>query len=377
VGEDVLEFGLGLLGYHGCWDDVAFAERHGFATAGFVDSPLLGGETFACMALAAAATQRIRLGPFLAVPGNRSSAVTAQGVATINRLAPGRTFLALGTGYTSRNTFGLPPVAARRLRDFALACRGLLDGEAVEHSEGERSRLVEFAQPGGDGDYIALAPRIPVYIAGDGPKALSAAGEAGDGWVTTLQRGDVMGGAPELFTELFTQSRAAVRAAALAAGRELPADLYTMWSNTICVLEPGESAISERVLARVGAYAMMPFHSWADDPRIGEFLPPAVAERLELYEREVLARFPGGAADRHRYTHRGHLSHLQPGEEGVLTEEIVRMTTLTGSAEEIAERLHALAAAGLRNLSIWAPPPLTREVVAEVHEQLMPLLRGP
>lgn len=372
MGEGVLEFGLGVLGYHGCWDDVAFAERHDFATAGFVDSPLLGGETFACMALAAAATAAIRLGPFLAVPGNRSAAVTAQGVATINRLAPGRVFLALGTGYTSRNTFGLPPVPARRLRDFALACRGLLDGDAVEHSEGERSRLVEFAQPAGGVDYIELAPRIPVYVAGDGPRALCAAGEAGDGWVTTLQRGDVMGGAPELFA----QSLAAVRAAASAAGRALPDDLYTMWSNTICVLGPGESATSERVLARVGAYAMMPFHSWADDPRIGEFLPPAVAERLELYEREVLARFPGGAAERHRYTHRGHLSHLQPGEDRVLTEEIVRMTTLTGSAEEIAQRLHALAAAGLRNLSIWAPPPLTREVVLEVHEQLMPLLRG-
>ena len=34
-----LELGLGVMGYHGCWDDVAFAEGHGFATAGFVDSP--------------------------------------------------------------------------------------------------------------------------------------------------------------------------------------------------------------------------------------------------------------------------------------------------------------------------------------------------
>ena len=38
---------------------------------------------------------------------------------------------------------------------------------------------------------------------------------------------------------------------------------------------------------------MMPFHSWADDPRIAEHLPPVVAERLELYQREVLDSFPG------------------------------------------------------------------------------------
>ncbi|HUB76497.1 MAG TPA: hypothetical protein VL977_05535, partial [Solirubrobacteraceae bacterium] len=146
---------------------------------------------------------------------------------------------------------------------------------------------------------------------------------------------------------------------------------YTIWSNTLCLLRPGERPTSQRVLRRVGAYAMMPFHSWADNPGIAEHLPHAVRERLELYEREVLARFPG---PRHSHTHRGHLSHLQPGEERVLTDEIVRMTTLTGDAEEIAERLRALEAAGLRNLSLWAPPPLTRELVSEVAEQLVPLL---
>jgi 5,10-methylenetetrahydromethanopterin reductase len=363
----VLEFGLGLMGYHGCWDDVAFAERHGFATAGFVDSPLLGGDPFVSMALAAAATERIRLGPFLAVPSNRGAATTAGAVATVNRLAPGRVFLALGTGYTSRNTFGLPALPAAALRDHARACRGLLDGGVIEHSEGERVRQIGFGQL--ERDYLDLSGPIPVYVAGDGPKALRAVGEAGDGWVTTLQYADVMGNA----AEVFAASLATVRDAARAAGRGLERP-YAMWSNTICVLAPGERPTSPRVLARVGAYAMMPFHSWADDPRIAAHLPPAVVERLDLYEREVLARFPGGPAERHRFTHRGHLSHLQPGEELVLSDEIVRMTTLTGSAEEIAQRLRALRDVGLSNLSIWAPPPMTREVVREVSQRIAPLL---
>ena len=50
------------------------------------------------------------------------------------------------------------------------------------------------------------------------------------------------------------------------------------------------------------------------------------------------------------------------------------MTTLTGSAEEIADRLRELDRAGLDNLSIWAPPPLTREAVSEVFERIVPLL---
>jgi Luciferase-like monooxygenase len=357
----MLDFGLGLLGYHGCWEDAAFAERHGFQTAGFVDSPLLGGETYACMALAAHQTSTLRVGPFLAVPSNRSAATTAQGVATINRLAPGRAFLALGTGYTARNTFGLPALPAARLREYARSVRSLLDGELAHEREGERELSLRLQQ---SADYIDLERRIPIYLAADGPKALSVAGGLGEGWVTTLQYASVM----ENAAAVFAGSLAAARAAGLAE------DAYTIWSNTICVLEPGERPTSPRVLRRVGAYAMMPFHSWADNPAIAAQLPPAVAQRLELYEREVLARFPGGAAERHHFTHRGHLSHLQPGEEKVLSDEIVRMTTLTGSAEEIAGVLRELAAVGLRNLSVWAPPPLTREVVVEVAERIRPLL---
>ena len=361
-----MDFGLGLMGYHGCWDDAAFAEGHGFTSAGFVDSPLLGGETFAVMALAAQATESMRLGTFLAVPSNRIAPIAAQGIATINRLAPGRTFFGIGTGYTSRNTFGLPALPVRRLRRYAEECRGLLAGAAVAFEDPVGTRNIRF---GHEGDYVATDPAIPIYLAADGPRALAAAGEVGDGWITTLQYSDVMADSDQVFAA----SLARVRAAAADAGREFdPA--ATMWSNTLCVLREGESATSPRVLERVGAYAMMPFHSWADRPEVGEHLPPPIRERLEVYRREVIDRHPVAAEDRHQETHRGHLSHLRPGEAEVLTEEIVRMTTLTGTAAEIAARLEALAAAGLGNVSLWFPPALTREGVLEVEREIMPLL---
>jgi alkanesulfonate monooxygenase SsuD/methylene tetrahydromethanopterin reductase-like flavin-dependent oxidoreductase (luciferase family) len=361
-----MDFGLGLMGYHGCWEDAAFAERHGFTSAGFVDSPLLGGETFACMALAARETETMRLGTFLAVPSNRIAPISAQGIATINRLAPGRTFLGIGTGYTSRNTFGLPPLPVRRLRRYAEECRGLLAGEAIAFEDPAGTRAIRF---GHEGDYVTTEPPIPIYLAGDGPRALAAVGEVGDGWITTLQYSDVMGNSDEVFAA----SLAKVREAAAAVGRDLdPA--ATMWSNTLCVLREGESATSPRVLERVGAYAMMPFHSWADRPETGEHLPPPIRERLDVYRREVMDRHPVPAEHFHQETHRGHLSHLRPGEAAVLTEDIVRITTLTGTASEIATRLEALSAAGLGNLSIWFPPTLTREGVLEVEREIMPLL---
>jgi hypothetical protein len=64
-----------------------------------------------------------------------------------------------------------------------------------------------------------------------------------------------------------------------------------MWSIVGCVLQPGEPATSPRVLERVGAAAMMAFHSYACNPGLAEHLPPPIRDRLEVYEREVLARF--------------------------------------------------------------------------------------
>jgi hypothetical protein len=62
------------------------------------------------------------------------------------------------------------------------------------------------------------------------------------------------------------------------------------------------------------------------------------------------------------------------GEAAVLTEEIVRMTTLTGTAEEIAGVLCGVEAAGLGTVAFPITPHLTRDVVAEIEESVMPLV---
>ena len=357
-----MEFGLGLLGYQGCWNDAAFAETHGFTSAGFVDSPLLAGDPFVALALAAQATSSIRIGTFVAVPSNRITATTASGIATVNRLAPGRTFLALGSGYTSRNTFGLPAVPAATLGEYARECRALLSGEEVLHHEGSRQRPIRFCH--GADRYVNTGPPIPVYVAADGPKALAEAGRSGDGWITTLQFAGAMFNAAEVFSASLQVVREATDNAA---------DPYTIWSTTICVLTPGESVTSERVLRRVGAHAMMPFHSYADNPAIGERLPEFIKERLPIYEQKVLARFDPDR--RHQETHRGHLSHLLEGEAAVLTEQIIRATCLVGTADEVVNVLAELETAGLKNLSLWVPPDDTRDAVLEVEREIMPRLR--
>ncbi|MGD8808833.1 MAG: LLM class flavin-dependent oxidoreductase, partial [Gammaproteobacteria bacterium] len=95
---------------------ISHAENLGFDYAWFPDTHLIRSNIWATMAVAAMQTQKIRLGSGLAIPGLRLAPVAAGGIATINRLAPGRVFFGTGTGNTAMRTMGQAPT---RIRDFA------------------------------------------------------------------------------------------------------------------------------------------------------------------------------------------------------------------------------------------------------------------
>src|SRR3954468_19449370 len=91
-------------------DTIALAEQLGYRSAWIGDSQLVWSDCYATLALAAARTSRIHVGTGVAAAGTRIAPVTAHSIATVNRLAPGRTFLGLGTGDTSMRTMGHPPM---------------------------------------------------------------------------------------------------------------------------------------------------------------------------------------------------------------------------------------------------------------------------
>jgi alkanesulfonate monooxygenase SsuD/methylene tetrahydromethanopterin reductase-like flavin-dependent oxidoreductase (luciferase family) len=361
-----LEFGIGLLGYHGCWDDAAFAEEHGIATVAMFDTQLLGGETFAHLALIADRTKKARVGTLVAVVSNRASYVTAQGIATINKIAPGRVFLGLGAGYTARNTMGLPPAPVNQVRQHVEDCRALLNGGEIQVRTAKREGWARFMQR--EGWSINIEDKIPIYTASDGPKGLAATGELADGWVAAVAYGELMGASGP---QSFGDSLGVIKQAAAGAGRSFD-DRYTMISNNICITEPGESLMSPRVLERVGALAMLPFQTIADNPETLEYYPSYVQERWPIFEREVLSKITRPSDRRYHDYHRGHMWFLRDGEEKVLTEEIIRARTLTGTADEIIEQLCAYESAGLRNITMYARPEYLRETVLEVEEKILP-----
>jgi alkanesulfonate monooxygenase SsuD/methylene tetrahydromethanopterin reductase-like flavin-dependent oxidoreductase (luciferase family) len=364
-----MEFGLVMMNYNGCWEDAAFAEQHGFHTVGFTESPLLCGDPAVSMAMTAQRTTNLRIGTLLSVDGMRSAPASASAISAVNMLAPGRVFFGTGTGFTGRQTFGLPPLTASRTRRYLEDVRNLLAGREVSYRDGTnevwvRQVSTELLENN------AVHP-VPCYMAADGPKALRAAGQSADGWVATLALAgaEAMTNAPDVFS----RSLDAVKQGAAEAGRSVD-DLYTTWVTAVCVLEPGESPASPRAIAQLGPYAMFSFHSYACNPAMAPYLPPEIRDRIDIYEKSVLAKFDVPRERLYQEVHAGHLTHLLAGEDEVLTELIMRKAALIGTAEQIAGQLQTMADAGLKNVSVSIPTAHAREVILDIESKLMPLL---
>src|SRR5262245_53619263 len=116
-------------------DEIGFithAQNLGFSHAWVTDSPMIRSNCWAVLALAAQHTRTIRLGTGVNVPSLRLAPVAANGIATINRLAPGRCVMGLGTGHTGVRLLGQKPMRLAMFREYVQQVRGLLRGDEVE-----------------------------------------------------------------------------------------------------------------------------------------------------------------------------------------------------------------------------------------------------
>ena len=139
-----MDYGIAIPSYVDAWKEVKAAEEAGFTHAWFFDSQLIYSDVWATMALAAHNTEKIKLGTLVAIPSNRIVSVTAAAAATINKIAPGRVIVGLGTGYTGRNTMGLPALKMDDFANYARQLKGLLVGDDVLINEGSRERWIRL-----------------------------------------------------------------------------------------------------------------------------------------------------------------------------------------------------------------------------------------
>lgn len=323
-------------------DDIGFfahAENLGYDFAWITDSPLLRSNPWAVMALAAQQTQKIKLGTGLEIGGLRLAPVTANGIATINRLAPGRTFLGVGTGNTAMRTLGQPPMKVAAFREHIRVVRGLLDGEEVDFTLNGVTHPIRFQNL--DYNYVDVEHRIPIHVGGFGPRAQALAGELGDGLVTGIPRGGTI---PEALANV---QRGADRA-----GRK-PADFQVTALVNLLMLGPGEALTDERVIAECGSSIMVNVHFAVELVKETGCAPPDYV--LPIWDEYMAFHESREAERRHQKLHASHYSYLDPEEARFVTPDMTRKFCIAGQPDEIVAQLRDLEEQGLTGIN-FVPP---------------------
>lgn len=341
---------------------IVLAEELGFSAAWIADSQMLWSDPYATLALAADRTTTIRLGTGVAVAATRPAPVTAAGIGTINRLAPGRTFLGIGTGNTATRIMGHPPMPIAEFEAYLTSLRPLLQAdESWVEFRGEKSP-VRHGMPR-DG-FVDLETDIPVYVSGFGPRAIGLAGAHGDGVIVS---GSITPGSMEFVWM-------AVDAGARAAQRDIDHDeFFAACLTTIAVLEPGEQPDDPRIIPLVDAFAIATLHYAYDNWRNYGKEPrdPAVLEVWDDYV-EMLDAVP--EERRHQVVHRGHNCWVVPEEQRFVTRGLIETSCMVGTRDELLERLRALDDAGLDHVMVLPPLATRDEVLRSIATELMPAL---
>ncbi len=342
-------------------DYVVRAEALGYSHAWLADSHMIWSDPYATLALVADRTSTIRIGTGVSVAATRPAPVTASSIATINAMAPGRTFLGIGTGNTAMRIMGHKPMPIAEFDEYLTVLAPLLRGEEADFRWRGRTSPIRHIMA--DKGFVNFEAPIPMYVSGFGPRSLALAGRHGDGAVLSVP--PRAGGMLRVWGML--------EAGAAEAGRDLDRNsFFTCSLTTIVILEPGEPRDSDRVKRLCGAFAMASMHYSYDQVRNYNKKPAAAGmpgwddyvAKMELIPDDV----------RHQYVHAGHNCWVMPDEERFISAELMDATCIIGSAEEVIDRLGVLGDEGLDQVMILPPFDPRFEVLEAVAEEILPHL---
>jgi len=339
-----MDFGIALATASDSWKIVKRAEELGFSHAWFYDTQMLSADCFVAMGATAVNTSRIRLGTGVLIPSNRIAPVTANALASLNSLAPGRVDFGVGTGFTGRRAMGFSAMKIKAFETYIDQVYGLLAGEIVEFEmEGER-RKIRFLNP--DLGLINTTDPIPLHLSAFGPRTRDIAARRGAGWLnfganlkTAIREVEAMG---QTWRE------------AGHAGGDLSATLFTLG----CVLEDGEPADSPRAMAQAGPLAAVGMHIVADasfaEMHTGTLPQFEGTGGLQGYAAVAQDFQPSDA--RYLHNHRGHLMFIKPEERPFLTADLIRASSMTATESQIRDTVGALRDAGYTQFTVQLVP---------------------
>lgn len=339
-----MEFGIAMATSADSWRLVERAEALGFDSAWFYDTQMLSADCFVAMAAAAVKTNRIRLGTGVLVPSNRIAPVTANALASLNKLAPCRIDFGVGTGFTARRAMGMGAMRLADMEAYVDAVMRLLDEQTIELALEGAPRTIRFLNP--ELGLINTRDAIGLHVSAYGPRSRRLTAKLNAGWLNFI--GDV----PAALAGLD-----AMRGAWHEAGHVLE-DLQATAFALGCVLDDGEPFDSPRAMAQAGPRAAVLLHRAADEALAGlpntSAVPESVAGDVDGYVE--LARGFEPAHAPYLMNHRGHLMFVKPEERPFVSAELIRQSSFTATERELKERIGALRDAGYSQFTVQIVP---------------------
>jgi alkanesulfonate monooxygenase SsuD/methylene tetrahydromethanopterin reductase-like flavin-dependent oxidoreductase (luciferase family) len=164
---------LDAAGYAGVWSWDHFMGR------GDLTVPVV--ESWTILSMAAAATQRVTVGPFVMNVMNRHPAVVARMASTLQIASRGRLILGIGIGGAPKEHaaygigFPAPPERVARLEEAVAVIRALWAGGPVTRDSPFYPLRDAYAFP-------VPVPPPPIIVGGETAAGARLAGRIGDGW---------------------------------------------------------------------------------------------------------------------------------------------------------------------------------------------------
>jgi probable F420-dependent oxidoreductase len=285
------------------------AEAAGFSYGWLFDSHVLWKEAYPLLTIMALNSEHLHLGTCVTNPGTREPSVTASALATLDVISGGRMDLGIGRGDSARRVMGKPPTTLARLEEATNLIRDLVEGRTVEQD----GTPLHFTWTRGD--------KLPVWIAGYGPKALELTARIADGVI--LQLAD-----PDLIRWFVGQLRDYARAA-------------------------GRDPMAIKVMAAAPAH-VGPIDMCRDRVR---WFPALVSNHVvDLVNKYDPADLPPGLTSyvrkREGYDY---LHHAEVGSNNAdfVTDDVVDRFCVIGPVEEHRRKLAELADAGVTQFNIY------------------------
>jgi probable F420-dependent oxidoreductase len=313
------------------------AEREGFEYGWTYDSHVLWQDSIPTLALAAQATERIKLGHMVTNPGTREPTVVASAYATLHDISDGRMVMGIGRGDSARRYIGQQPVKVGRFEEALRMIKPFMNGEPVHWNDTDIE--LGWVRP--------ELPPIEMHVAGYGPRVLAVAGRAADGVIIQLADPDIV---------KWTMETA--RAAAAEAGRDPEALKCIVCAPTH--ISDDLAAAREQVRwfpAMVSNHVRDLIRRYGAD---GQVVPRALTDYVPAE------------------THYDYDEHSRVGARhgAFVSDEICDRFCVLGTAEQAVEKLRELESIGVDQFNIYLMTEGQERTLETYGRELLPRFAG-